>query len=72
MEWLDWEVVAECDIEDDSFSLYFYLQYCCEHCGAYGRLHFHHFIYSDECITIGKWLCPKCHKAEHTRIEADE
>lgn len=35
MEWLDWEVVAECDIEDDSFSLYFYLQYCCEHCGAY-------------------------------------
>ena len=44
----------------------------CEQCGTRGRLHFHHFIYSDECITIGKWLCPKCHKAEHTRIEADE
>ena len=35
MNWLDWEIIAECDIEDDSFSLYFYLQYCCEHCATY-------------------------------------
>ena len=37
----------------------------CECCGVVGKLHFHHFVYKDEFITIGKWLCPKCHSAEH-------
>lgn len=32
---LDFDIVAECGIEEDSFSLTFYLQYCCEHCGTY-------------------------------------
>ena len=32
---LNFDVISEFDIEDDSFRMYFYLQYCCEHCGRY-------------------------------------
>lgn len=31
----DFDIVAECVIEDDCFDMMFYLQYCCEHCGRY-------------------------------------
>ena len=31
----DYDVVTDCEIEDDSFGMNFYLQYCCEHCGTY-------------------------------------
>ena len=41
----------------------------CECCGKIGKLHFHHVIYADEYLTVGRWLCPKCHKQQHMRIE---
>ena len=31
----DYEIVAECIIEDDCFDMMFYMQYCCEHCDTY-------------------------------------
>lgn len=31
----DWDVVAECDIDNESFGMMFYLQYCCEKCATY-------------------------------------
>lgn len=31
----DFDIVAECDIDDESFGMTFYLHYCCEHCGTY-------------------------------------
>ena len=31
----DFDVVAECDVDEEAFGLTFYLQYCCEHCGRY-------------------------------------
>jgi len=31
----DFDVVAECDVDDKAFDLMFYLQYCCEHCSRY-------------------------------------
>ena len=34
-EELDFDIVAECSIEKDSFGMTFYLQYCCEHCERY-------------------------------------
>lgn len=37
----------------------------CEQCGTRGRLHFHHIQYADEYITVGHWLCPKCHSQQH-------
>ena len=34
-EQFDWDVVAECDIDDESFGMMFYLDYCCEKCSTY-------------------------------------
>lgn len=32
---MNYDIVEDCDIEDDSFRMYLYLQYCCEHCDRY-------------------------------------
>lgn len=34
-ECFDWDVVAECDIDDESFGMFFYLHYVCEKCNTY-------------------------------------
>ena len=34
-ECFDWDVVAECDIDDESFGMMFYLHYVCEKCTTY-------------------------------------
>ena len=33
--WFNFDVVAECIIDDECFDMMFYLQYCCEHCAVY-------------------------------------
>ena len=32
---MNYDIVADCDIEDDAFGMNLYLQYCCEHCDRY-------------------------------------
>lgn len=47
----NYEVVAECLIDDECFDMMFYLQYCCERCGVYkngDRCH-------DECCSCECW-----------------
>lgn len=50
-ECFDFDVIAECDIDDESFGMTFYLQYCCEHCSVYtqGKRH------SEECGSCECW-----------------
>ena len=31
----DWEIVSDCEVDDEAFGMWFYLQYCCEHCSCY-------------------------------------
>ena len=38
-ECFDWDVVAECDIDDESFGMYFYGNACCEKCGCQASSH---------------------------------
>ena len=34
-DYFDYDVVSECEIDHESFGMWFYLEYCCEHCGTY-------------------------------------
>ena len=64
-ECFDWDVVAECDIDDESFGMYFNLHYVCEKCATYidgNRCY-------DECCNCECWCDNMDEDYEYKEVE---